>query len=449
MPLSLVGSTFVITTKQTGIVLISASWRVLSRVSCRFISFGGGSTDILKRAQKQTAERECQGTPENAATMPASVDRRENGQPNMAAYLYDDHKRLHNYLRISLTERCSFRCRYCMPKNGISLTPRDKLLTTYELLYLIDIFANLGITAVRLTGGEPLLRKDLVHIIRHIHTNHPQIRKIGLTTNGLALDRNLDSLIQAGLTHVNISLDSLVPTKFEEITRRKGFEKILRAIFNAQQRLPTKVNCVVIRDFNEDEVPAFVEMTKDHDLEVRFIEYMPFDGNRWSFEKLVPQKELEKRIHRSVPDVHPLPLEPHHTAKLFTSPAHRGRWGFISSMSQAFCSSCNRLRLTADGVLKSCLFSAKSDDLSLRDVLRKQYDFQQTTCEDYTEQHISTNISHITRLPGLLGDNLRKLDELLQHKIRTHLRKKHFSHGGSDVTNLHKNDNRPMITIGG
>ncbi|OQR78418.1 molybdenum cofactor biosynthesis protein 1-like [Tropilaelaps mercedesae] len=379
-----------------------------------------------------------------------------------ATSLYDSYGRVHNYLRISLSERCSFRCCYCMPDGGMLLTPQDELLTTPELLHLIDIFASLGVTAVRLTGGEPLLRKDLPTIIRHIRTNYAHIRKIGITTNGLVLERNLDNLIKAGLTHVNISLDSLVPYKFEEITRRKGFDRVLQAIFSAEKLLPTKINCVVMRGFNLDEIPAFVEMTRDHNLEVRFIEYMPFDGNRWSFDELVPQRELEDKIQRSVPDVLQLPTEPHHTAKLFTSPAHRGRWGFISSMSQAFCSSCNRLRLTADGALRSCLFSARSDELSLRDILRENYKVSQGIQRNGYGQRINTkhqNSRRITTTHGQPLDNTKKIDdnvserfevdELLRQKIRVHLHKKHFSHGGLDVRNLAENDNRPMITIGG
>ncbi|XP_003739031.1 molybdenum cofactor biosynthesis protein 1 [Galendromus occidentalis] len=333
--------------------------------------------------------------------------------------LVDSHGRVHDYLRISLTEKCSFRCTYCMPDEGVPLTPKELLLTSDELKRLIDVFVSLGVTKVRLTGGEPLLRKDIVDIVRYLRSK-VSINKIGITTNGLVLSRNLTSLVAAGLSHVNISLDSLMPEKFESITRRRGFQNVLRAIFEAEKIVHTKINCVVMRNLNENEVPAFVELTRDHNIELRFIEYMPFDGNRWSWERLVPQKELEERIRSFVPDAIALPLEANHTAKMFTSPSHRGRWGFISSMSQAFCSSCNRLRLTADGSLRSCLFSSRNDELPLVEVLRNSP-----------------------------ASDRQDVDELLRRKIRNHLLKKHFSHGGMEVRSLSRQKNRPMITIGG
>ncbi|XP_077586665.1 molybdenum cofactor biosynthesis protein 1 isoform X3 [Stigmatopora nigra] len=302
-----------------------------------------------------------------------------------APLLTDNFGRRHNYLRISLTEKCNFRCRYCMPEEGVSLTPRGRLLATGEILTLARLFVREGVDKIRLTGGEPLIRPDVLDIVGKglLRSGAPpsvsagsggrrpfptlwcvaaaaQLRKleglktVAVTTNGLNLARLLPPLKEAGLDLINISLDSLVPAKFEFIVRRKGFHKVMESIDRAIEMGydPVKVNCVVMRGFNEDELLDFVALTEKKPLEVRFIEYMPFDGNKWNFQKMVSYREMLDGIRQRWPDLEKLPAGKSDTAKTFKVPGFRGRLGFITSMSEHFCGSCNRLRVTADGNLK-------------------------------------------------------------------------------------------------
>ncbi|KAI8325355.1 molybdenum cofactor biosynthesis prote [Martensiomyces pterosporus] len=280
--------------------------------------------------------------------------------------------RFHNYLRISVTERCNLRCQYCMPEEGIDLTENDKLLTTDEILRLARVFVEQGVDKIRLTGGEPTVRRDIVELVRGLNSLRPLgLKKIAMTTNGIALRRKLPLLHEAGLDGLNISLDTRDPRKFELFTRRKGCEHVLRAIDDAT-RLGfdfVKVNVVVMRGQNEDEVPAFVEMTHDDSVDVRFIEYMPFDGNKWGQSKLVGYRELLDRLVKTYGDsLERLPLEDNHTAKGYRIKGYKGQFGFITSMTHSFCSSCNRVRVMADGNLKVCLFG--NTEVSLRDLLR-------------------------------------------------------------------------------
>ncbi|XP_077586668.1 molybdenum cofactor biosynthesis protein 1 isoform X6 [Stigmatopora nigra] len=286
-----------------------------------------------------------------------------------APLLTDNFGRRHNYLRISLTEKCNFRCRYCMPEEGVSLTPRGRLLATGEILTLARLFVREGVDKIRLTGGEPLIRPDVLDIVAQLRKLEG-LKTVAVTTNGLNLARLLPPLKEAGLDLINISLDSLVPAKFEFIVRRKGFHKVMESIDRAIEMGydPVKVNCVVMRGFNEDELLDFVALTEKKPLEVRFIEYMPFDGNKWNFQKMVSYREMLDGIRQRWPDLEKLPAGKSDTAKTFKVPGFRGRLGFITSMSEHFCGSCNRLRVTADGNLKVCLFGRS--EVSLRDALR-------------------------------------------------------------------------------
>ncbi|VFV17959.1 molybdenum cofactor synthesis 1 [Lynx pardinus] len=256
-----------------------------------------------------------------------------------------------------------------MPEEGVPLTPKADLLTTEEILTLARLFVKEGVDKIRLTGGEPLIRPDVVDIVAQLHRLEG-LRTIGITTNGINLARLLPQLQKAGLSAINISLDTLVPAKFEFIVRRKGFHKVMEGIHKAIELgySPVKVNCVVMRGLNEDELLDFVALTEGLPLDVRFIEYMPFDGNKWNFKKMVSYKEMLDTLRQQWPELEKLPEEESSTAKAFKVPGFRGQVSFITSMSEHFCGTCNRLRITADGNLKVCLFG--NSEVSLRDHLR-------------------------------------------------------------------------------
>ncbi|XP_059838786.1 molybdenum cofactor biosynthesis protein 1 isoform X5 [Hypanus sabinus] len=295
---------------------------------------------------------------------------RFNSQPlPFSAFLTDRFGRQHNYLRISLTEKCNLRCQYCMPEDGVKLTPRSQLLTTEEIITLAQLFVSEGVDKIRLTGGEPLIRPDVVEIVGRLRQLE-NLKTLAVTTNGINLTKLLPRLKEAGLNLLNISLDTLVPAKFEFIARRKGFHKVIEGINKAIDLgyNPVKVNCVVMRGLNDDELLDFVDLTATKPLDVRFIEYMPFDGNKWNFKKMVSYQEMLSTIKQKWPELQKLPLEDSGTAKAYKVPDFQGQIGFITSMSEHFCGSCNRLRLTADGSLKVCLFG--NTEVSLRDVLR-------------------------------------------------------------------------------
>ncbi|KAI2542218.1 molybdenum cofactor biosynthesis protein 1 isoform 7 [Homo sapiens] len=313
----------------------------------------------------------CPGESARAASEEVSRRRqflREHAAP-FSAFLTDSFGRQHSYLRISLTEKCNLRCQYCMPEEGVPLTPKANLLTTEEILTLARLFVKEGIDKIRLTGGEPLIRPDVVDIVAQLQRLEG-LRTIGVTTNGINLARLLPQLQKAGLSAINISLDTLVPAKFEFIVRRKGFHKVMEGIHKAIELgyNPVKVNCVVMRGLNEDELLDFAALTEGLPLDVRFIEYMPFDGNKWNFKKMVSYKEMLDTVRQQWPELEKVPEEESSTAKAFKIPGFQGQISFITSMSEHFCGTCNRLRITADGNLKVCLFG--NSEVSLRDHLR-------------------------------------------------------------------------------
>ncbi|XP_012280540.1 molybdenum cofactor biosynthesis protein 1-like [Orussus abietinus] len=326
--------------------------------------------------------------------------------------LTDTFGRYHTYLRISITERCNLRCRYCMSAEGVKLSKKEDILTTDEIIYLADLFVKEGIRKIRLTGGEPTVRKDIVDIVARLKALK-ELKQLGMTTNGITLIRQLPALQRAGLDMLNISLDTLKKDRFEQFTRRKGWERVMASIDLAIQLgyTPVKINCVVMRGFNDDELVDFVSLTKDKPIDVRFIEYMPFDGNEWKENKMVSFNEMKGIIRKQFPDFHSLKNEPNDTSKAYGVPNFQGRVGFITSMSQQFCSSCNRLRITADGNLKVCLFDGKGE-VSLRDALRN-------------------NAS----------------EEELKNLISGAVSRKKKQHAG--MFNLSQMKNRPMILIGG
>ncbi|XP_056637309.1 molybdenum cofactor biosynthesis protein 1 isoform X2 [Diorhabda sublineata] len=279
--------------------------------------------------------------------------------------------RNHTYLRISLTEKCNLRCKYCMPAEGVKLTENSKLLTTDEVLKIAELFVKEGVTKIRLTGGEPTIRRDLVDIIYNLK-KIDGLQIVAMTTNGLVLTKQLVSLQKAGLDILNVSLDTLKPERYEVMARRKGWQRVMMGIDLAFQLgyNPVKINCVMMKDFNDDEICDFVELTRDKNFDVRFIEYMPFTGNKWDVKKMVSYKDMVNKIRQKWPDFSPLENNPNDTSKAWKVPGYEGQIGFITSMSDHFCGSCNRLRITADGNLKVCLFG--NTEVSLRDAIRNK-----------------------------------------------------------------------------
>ncbi|XP_051163089.1 molybdenum cofactor biosynthesis protein 1 isoform X2 [Leptopilina boulardi] len=257
-----------------------------------------------------------------------------------------------------------------MPAEGIKLSSNDKILTTDEILQIADIFIEEGVKKIRLTGGEPTVRKDIVDIIAGLK-QFEGLKSIAMTTNGLTLTRQLPSLQRAGLDCLNISLDTLKESRFEKFSRRRGWNRVIAAIDLAVQLgyKPVKINCVIMRGFNEDELVDFVNFTKHKPVDVRFIEYMPFFGNEWKENKMVSFNEMLTIIKKEFPELEKISDKPNDTSKAFKVQGFQGQIGFITSMSENFCSSCNRLRITADGSLKVCLFEGKGE-VSLRDAIR-------------------------------------------------------------------------------
>ncbi|XP_039193016.1 molybdenum cofactor biosynthesis protein 1 isoform X1 [Crotalus tigris] len=340
-------------------LLLRGVFRVQLSRSCR------SGTPVRQQQQQQHA---LELSSEQAIAVPRRTRFLSDAAP-FSDFLTDSFGRQHNYLRISLTEKCNLRCQYCMPEEGVQLTPKSELLSTQEIISLAKLFVKEGVDKIRLTGGEPLIRPDVVDIIAQLRKLEG-LKTISVTTNGINLARLLPRLKEAGLDAINISLDTLVPAKFEFIVRRKGFHKVMEGIHKALDLgyNPVKMNCVVMRGFNEDELLDFVSFTEKQPLDVRFIEYMPFDGNKWNFKKMVSYKEMLDTIKQKWPDLKKLPCEASSTAKAYKVPHFQGQVSFITSMSEHFCGSCNRLRITADGNLKVCLFG--NSEVSLRDHLR-------------------------------------------------------------------------------
>ena len=272
----------------------------------------------------------------------------------------DSYNRIHNYLRISLTDNCNLRCFYCMPEEKYEFAAASQLMQKDEIEKLARIFVNLGVNKIRLTGGEPLVRKDAGDIIRLL-SRLPI--KLTLTTNGSRLDEFIDVLDESGVHSINISLDTLQPEKFQLITRRNQFQKVYDNIQLALERnFQVKVNIVVMKGLNDNEINDFVEWTKQEPVHVRFIEFMPFTGNWWTSNKVFTMKQMLQAIAEKY-DVERLQDEKHDTAKGYRVPGHKGTFAFVSTMSANFCSDCNRIRLTADGKMKNCLFAEKETDL--------------------------------------------------------------------------------------
>jgi GTP 3',8-cyclase len=281
------------------------------------------------------------------------------------APLVDGHGRPISDLRVSVTDRCNFRCQYCMPAEGLPWLERDAVLTFEEIERLVRVMAPMGVTDLRLTGGEPLVRRQFPRLVAMLAAV-PGIDDLSLTTNGYLLERDADALVEAGITRVNVSIDSLQRDRFFQLTRRDSLPQVMRgleSIARHERVRPIKVNAVALRGFTEEEALPFAEFARSTSFQVRFIEFMPLDGDHaWSRDQVLTGDEIRAIIDR----VHPLeevPREPHATARVFRFADGRGEIGFINPVSEPFCGDCNRIRLTADGKLRTCLFSLHETDL--------------------------------------------------------------------------------------
>jgi cyclic pyranopterin phosphate synthase len=284
--------------------------------------------------------------------------------------LRDGHGRVIGDLRVSVTDRCNFRCQYCMPAEGLAWLDRSEILTFEEIDRLVRLLVDLGVRSVRLTGGEPLVRRELPQLIRML-SGIEQLGDLSLTTNGYLLERLAGELVGAGLRRVNVSLDSLSRDRFFQITRRDSLPQVLAGL-ETLERYPqlgiVKVNCVAMRDFTEEEVIPFAELARRKPYQVRFIEFMPLDADRaWSEDRVMTGDEIRQIIDRAYP-LEPVEREPHATARVYRFADGRGEIGFVNPVSEPFCADCDRIRLTADGKLRTCLFSLHETDL--REVLR-------------------------------------------------------------------------------
>ena len=331
--------------------------------------------------------------------------------------LSDTYGRFHKYLRLSVTEKCSFRCRYCMPVEGVKLSPADTLLTTDEMLTLTRIFIQCGVNKIRLTGGEALVHKDIDRIVREIgqYTKgfEPKLETLAMTTNGLVLSRHLRDFRDYGMKNINISLDTLVEPKFELFARRKGFKQVWNAFQSAiDLGYKVKLNCVVMNGKNDDEINDFVELTKDKEFTMVFIELMPFDSNDWKISKMTTYKQMKQIIESKYGPLQRCLDGPNATAKTYQVPGHKGKIGFITSMTNNFCSGCDRIRLLSTGDLKICLFDNRT--LDLRTLVRL----------GWREEDIMEAISY-------------------------HIKKKHAKHAGKTVEELATSQNNDMVKIGG
>jgi len=328
--------------------------------------------------------------------------------------LQDSHGRDHAYLRISLIERCNLRCTYCMPEEGVQLSPKSHLMTYEEIYEIAKTFVKHGVTKIRLTGGEPLIRKDIPVILEKLATLPVEL---SITSNAITIDKFIDVLKANRVNKINVSLDSLDREKFKHITRRDQFEKVYNNILLlVKEDFQVKVNAVLMKDFNDNEIIDFINFTKDLPISVRFIEFMPFDGNKWDMSKMVSYKEVMTYVNTSFTEeqIERLQDAPNDTSKNYKIKGYQGSFAIISSVTNPFCDSCNRLRLTANGQLKNCLFSSTESDLLT--ALR-----QGNSIEPIIQKAVQAKF----KVRGGM-DTLEKLQEPKLH-----------------------NNNRSMITIGG
>ncbi|UII26345.1 GTP 3',8-cyclase MoaA [Fulvivirga maritima] len=327
----------------------------------------------------------------------------------MSSQIVDRFGRPHSYLRISLTDRCNLRCFYCMPEDGIQLMDKPSIMTLEEIISISSTFRELGVDTIRLTGGEPLIRKNFDFLVR-------ELAKLGvtlkITTNGILLDRYYDLFQEVGLKKINFSLDTLDKAKSVFITKRDYYERIMNNLKTGLEKgFEIKLNVVLIKDVNDHEINDFIELTKHQNLAIKFIEFMPFKGNKWDWSKGVSKETILKTISNKFGEVEALDNPKHSTSVNYKVKGHAGSFGIVSTITHPFCSECNRIRLTADGKMKNCLFATSETDLLT---------------------------------PFRNGDELTPL-------ILNSIQEKKFSRDGMDVKmdSEHYEKNRSMISIGG
>jgi len=328
---------------------------------------------------------------------------------NKEPQIIDKFGREHTYLRISLTDRCNLRCFYCMPEEGIDLVDKPNIMTLEEIIGISQIFTRLGVDTIRLTGGEPLIRKNVGFLAR-------ELSKLGvtlkLTTNGIVLDKYFDLFQEVGLRKINISLDTLDKAKSIFISKRDYFDRIMSNLQKAiDYDFDIKLNMVLIKGVNDMEINDFIELTKDQDIGVKFIEFMPFKGNEWDWDKGVSKEEILDTVQSKFGEIQKLKDPKHSTSANFKVKGFKGSFGIVSTITNPFCAGCNRIRLTADGKMKNCLFATSETDLLT---------------------------------PYRNGENI---DEIILKAIK----KKKFSRDGMDekMDAEHYEQNRSMTSIGG
>ena len=272
-------------------------------------------------------------------------------------------------IRVSVTDKCNFRCTYCMPAEGLQWLGRDEILSFEEIARLVSVLARLGVDEVRLTGGEPLVRRDMPLLVEML-ARIDGVRDLSLTTNGVLLDRLAGPLVQAGLRRINVSLDTLSHVRFAEITRRDALDAVLRGLEEAERHpelSPIKINCVAVKGFTETEVPALTELARRKPYVVRFIEFMPLDADEaWREDDVLTGAEIRALVEERYGPLVELPAKASSTARRFRFADGIGELGFVNPVSEPFCSSCDRIRLTADGQLRTCLFSRREWDVKSR-----------------------------------------------------------------------------------
>jgi cyclic pyranopterin phosphate synthase len=295
----------------------------------------------------------------------ASEEQMLNDSPGESENMLDNYQRNINYLRVSVTDRCNLRCRYCMPEEGVGDLGHYRILSLEDLARLIKISTAVGIRKVRFTGGEPLVRKNIGQLVRYT-SQVAGINDIAITTNGILYPDMAQELKEAGLKRVNISLDTMSEVKYRFITRRGDLKDAWRAIFKALEleMHPVKINTVIIRDFNDNEIMDFVRLAYDYPLHLRFIEFMPIgDLHYWKKERMISIDEVKSQIEREYELKPDKTIKGNGPAKSYRITGGQGSIGFIAPMSNHFCSECNRIRMTADGKLRGCLYDKREIDL--------------------------------------------------------------------------------------
>jgi GTP 3',8-cyclase len=280
--------------------------------------------------------------------------------------LHDSWGREIKSVRVSVTDKCNFRCTYCMPAEGLQWLGREEILSFEEIARLVSVLARLGVDEVRLTGGEPLVRRDIAVLVEML-ARIEGVRDLSLTTNGVLLDRLAEPLVEAGLRRINVSLDTLNHVRFAEITRRDALDAVMRGLEEAERHpelRPIKVNCVAVKGFTETEVPALAELARRKPYIVRFIEFMPLDADEaWKEDDVLTGAEIRGIIEERYGPLVELPAKTSSTARRFRFADGVGELGFVNPVSEPFCSTCDRIRITADGQLRTCLFSRREWDL--------------------------------------------------------------------------------------